>query len=253
MRKLLSLVLLLALLFLQAHECAAAIAQVSETTSANGNSTTLTSASISTTGASLIVVQCSSDKYTTTGVSNSGTADTWNLLSNYGDSSAGYTLIAYAFSPTTSSSQTFTCTFSNSSSGVENFIYVSAWSGTGTTSAVFQAVRGKNESGAETTTPGSITPVVSGELFITGTSNNSTGYPSPTITVPTSFTGIKSGGYLDDNYANNDAAYYVNSGAGAVNPTWTWANASSSTSSTMAAFCPSPGCPIAASFPGFIR
>jgi hypothetical protein len=114
-------------------------------------------------------------------------------------------------------------------------------------------VRGQNESGAETTTPGSITPVVSGELFITGTSNNSAGYSGSTITVPTSFTGIKSGGYLDDNYANNDAAYYVNSGAGAVNPTWTWANASSSTSSTMAAFCPSPGCPIAASFPGFIR
>jgi hypothetical protein len=242
MKKLLTLGLLLCGLMLP-FEASATISLVSSSYGSQNNGSTVTSGAINTTGATLIVVTCESN-VAPTGVSNTGTADSWNLLTTYGGSNA-YTVIAYAYAPATNTSQTFTCAIGSSDKG---YMTVMAWSGTLTTSAVLQT-----STGSTTVTPGSITPTVAGELFISSLSTrNSTS--CPTITPPGSFTEVLAGGGCPNaggNYNPADAAYYVNSGSGAVNPTWSITGSPSSNASSMAAFL--PAVTYSNGFPGFMR
>jgi hypothetical protein len=219
----------------------AAITQTNSTYAYNyGGSASKTTSSINTTGATLIVITCTGSQPISL-VSNSGTADTWNLLDNYGDSNAGYARISFAYAPTTSSSQTFTCTLSTSGT---IFVYVSVWSGTLSTGAVLQASTGQNDSGTYSTYPGSITPNTAGELFITAAISYDPNDPHDICgwnTPPTYFTAwqpINSGASGNTLWAT-DAAYYINSGTSIVNPTWpAICGSSPHAASAMAAFLP---------------
>jgi len=217
-------------------EAAAGIALVSSSSGTSTVSSTVTSSAINTTGATLIVVTCSS-KATISSVSNSGTTDNWSLLPTYG-SAAYYVLIAYTYAPITSASQTFTC---NVSSATYNFMTVTAWSGTLTTNAVYQT-----SVGSSAFSPGSITPITTGELFVSGiTTANSTACYA--ITPPVNFTETVVGGGCPNsasNYNRDDGAYYVNSGSGTVNPTWTLSGSALHEASTMAAFLPASSASI---------
>jgi hypothetical protein len=254
MKKLLVLGLMLCAL-LAPVEASATIALVSNYFNSNANSTTVVSGSISTTGASLIVVTCTS-AYTISSVSNSGTADSWNLLADYGGSNVGYTRMAYAYAPTTSSSQTFTCTFSSSASQHYNTITVLAVSGTMTTSGVLRTSVGLNDSGSTSVSPGSITPSIVGELIVSSAIGaDSISELCTSVTTPTSFTSL--GNICGANAVYNPAAagYYIPSSTSTVTPTWVFNNAAGAhAASEMAAFCPASGCTAPSyGFPGFIR
>ncbi|MGP8269123.1 MAG: hypothetical protein ACLQLH_03570 [Terracidiphilus sp.] len=235
MRKLFTALLLLAL-----PVCALGqITQIAATSAYASSASSVTSPAINTTGATLIVVMCGGSAMASPSAGNSGTADTWNNVGVRGSSTTYYTDIFYAYAPTTSSSQTFHC---SGSSGML-WIQVAVYSGTLTTSAVLQTSTGQTASGSTSTTPGSITPTQSGELFVSAAVNKDTSL---------SCTNANITGSLSD-FGNStcglytlatDAASYINSGTTAVNPTWTFTSSSgASASSTMAAFLPAASSP----------
>jgi len=217
-------------------EASATITLVSSAYNYAITSTSVTTAAISTTGATLIVITCNTIQ-PITGVSNSGTADTWNLLTSYGTTNY-YSRTAYAYAPTTSSSQTFTCSWSSSSVG---YISVSAWSGTLATSAVLQTSTGATETSSISVSPGSITPIGQGELFVSSAISYDASATCTGIPTPTSFTSVFA--VCGTHFLNAAAGYYINGGSGTVNPTWTFTGSTATVgTASMASFCPSSGC-----------
>jgi len=105
-------------------------------------------------------------------ITNSGTADSWTLLTAYGVSGSGanYSQLGYAYSPTTSAiGQAFTCTWSTNQSN--SAISVFGFSGTMTTSAVLDSSVGSSDSTSTSVTTPAIFPSVAGEVFVVLTSN----------------------------------------------------------------------------------
>jgi hypothetical protein len=118
--------------------------------------------------------------------------------------------IYYVFNPTVGPGHTFTC-----KSTIGQTLFVSAWSGTLTTSGVFDAQNGfSTTNSVNALQPGSITPAQSGELLVT----NIIALQNDTESINSSFT------IQDTQYRYSDFsawAYLVDAGFSAINPTWT--------------------------------
>jgi hypothetical protein len=181
-------------------------------TAATGNSSTVTTPPISTSGASLIVLV-----YTGAWVGRSAfltdSASNTNYWSGNGQvSSTPYgTQIVVLPNPLTSATHTFTSpALANSFPGLAVLAFSGAFGGA-------QALTGANTTSGTTVAPGSLTPATNGCLLVTGGSCNTV---SATLSINASFTvsdqvatGATSGGIA--------AAYLIQPTAAAANPTWT--------------------------------
>jgi hypothetical protein len=171
--------------------------------------TQTTSSSINTTGATLLhICQVNNGAITTPTDSKS---NTWTAGTLFSNSSQGVFVQGfYAFNPTVGSGHTFTNKSNTSFGG----IFVTAWSGTLTTSGVFQSPDTGTVNSATSIQPGSITPAGVGQLLVSCFQGENAG----TVSINDSFTILDSlslGGVPARN------AYLIDSSSSAINPTWT--------------------------------
>lgn len=193
---------------------------------ASSTGSSVTTGAIDTTGATLLVVLVSAYQHAPGTVSDSK-SNIWQTLTRRNGTNADIQLY-YAYNPTVGSGHTFSVSGSSYPS-----LFAAAFDGTVTTSAVFDQESGAGKTDNTHSTPGSITPAGSGELFITGAgaaNSNSLSFAA-------------SGGFtpnideqdLGSTYTGGALAYLVNTGSGAENPTWTVTNGDGP-SSAMACF-----------------
>lgn len=180
-----------------------------------GNSVTVTTTAIDTTGATLIVIVASTGSNNLFLPTDTGT-NRWIYIS--AANSVGSS-VYYVINPTTSATHTFTLTASFPSLA----ILVFTGDGAGPEKVTNNTVT------STTTTPGSITPSKNGALLITGFCAGS----ALTETINASFTiSDQAGGTTGQRVA---AGYLIQTTAGAANPTWT-ASGSATISSIMVSF-----------------
>ena len=196
---------------------------------------TITTASIDTTGCTLLVA-----------VLNGQGGDTWPatpITDNKSNVWHGLTLrsasgdkvqIWYSYTGNVGTGHTFTMSITNAS-GYFN-VAASGWKGTATDSTVFDVETGNAACSPSTScAPGSLSPAVSGEVAITGTGSDDS--PSA-LTVDTATSGFniidsaRSGEYFG-------TASKIDAASAAFNPTWTMTgNTDTTAPSAMAAFKP---------------
>lgn len=179
---------------------------------ASTNGLGFTTASIDTTGASLIVSVISDYVGETASVLTDSEGNTWTV-STATTASNTRCRIAYCVPSSTSASHTFTL---SGPAGMYPSLCVAAFSGTHATP--LDQANGTGTTGATSAQPGSVTPSEDGELIITGTSHEVVGALS-----------VNGGFTINDQEPSGGGtnigvsmAYYVQPTAGAINPTWSW-------------------------------
>jgi len=192
------------------------------------NSTSVTSGSIDTTGANLIVVAVNTYSVTTPTFTDSA-GNTWTSLTSQGSGQAR-SQIFYCFDPTTSS----THTFSISGGTIYPAVAVIALSG----AAAFDQENGASGSGSGSVAPGSMTPTEDDEIVVS-TFSDSNVAGSVTAT-PSGFTTL---GALNATSLSEgiDLAYQIQTAAAARNPTWTFGSGQTSWAATGATFTAAGG------------
>lgn len=183
-----------------------AIALVANTAAGSGDTNSVTTSSIDTTGATLLIVGSVSGNSVSGSISDSK-GNTWTPLTEYG--STGRSRLFYCVNPSVGSGHTFT----NTATAGNPSIFVLALSGTATSSP-FDVENGVS---ADTTgltyQPGSVTPSQNNEVVVTLVG----GRNSNPNTIDSGFT-------ITDQVttaARGSLAYLVQTTASAVNPTWT--------------------------------
>jgi len=191
-------------------------------TSASAGSTggnNVTTASVDTTGATLLVL-CVSCYGTGAPTVSDSKGNTWTSLTTRGATAIGFRM-HYCVPTSVGTGHTFTA----SSSGLSPSICAAAFSGAA-------AVPFEAESGGTSATPGSITPSEANELLVTGVS----WYPSGTVSLTGGFTLPEQVNYLAANHIGCGLAYLIQTSAAAANPTWSSTGGFSEVASAMAAF-----------------
>jgi hypothetical protein len=198
-------------------------------TAALGNSTTVTTSAINTTGAALIVVvyegsyNLNSPFIVTDSASNTNWFSSQPARSGvtvYGES------IFFIPNPTTNASHTFSVTGpANTFPGLAVACFSGVWGGA-------EKVTSQYTPTTTTVLPGSITPTANNALLVTGYSNNG---GTGTNTINASFT-------VADTLPNAGnagpvaLAYLIQTSAAAANPTWTTTGSNINATATMVSF-----------------
>jgi hypothetical protein len=199
----------------------ATIATVTSGSASNTGSGSATTASLDTTGATLLVAVCMDAS--TTGVTDSK-SNTWATA--VVQTTSGNTLgIYYVKNPTVGTGHTFTC------GSVVASISVAAFSGTDTTANVDQT-NSHFQAGTATIQAGSITPSASNEIVI-GAFGDADNHPP--YSIDSSYTIYAHANYVAGLAFGSALAYLIQTSAAATNPTWTFA-ASGSPYSAIASF-----------------
>lgn len=194
-----------------------AITLLTHVAAVNGNAAspiTITTASIDTTLATLLVAALASNGAATAPVLSDSKGNTWTLRTTY--ASAGQRVqLAYCSNPVVGAGHTFTLAGATSYPALA----VAGYSGTLLVSPY------DTENGAQTTissslATGSITPSMNGEVVVTGVSWNSSTNPN-TVSVDSGFTITDQAGPLSGAGLGAGLASLIQTTAGAVNPTWT--------------------------------
>jgi len=215
----------------QAKPVHAAITLVATSSATASSGDTITTPAINTTGASLIVVVGSTNSGTSTISDNKG--DTWHVLNTYTGGGDDIQLF-YAYAPSTSSTQTFTITGTGSAQYPS--LVVSAWSGTLTTAAVFDAQNGSSTtSGVTSFNTGSIAPTSTGELLIGGLGMGPCTSPTD-IALNSGFSVLGSNGVTGCQGEMVSSAYLVDSSMNAIGPQWSWSPITGPVVADIAAF-----------------
>lgn len=185
-----------------------AFSLVAHAQAVSGNSNSVTTTGIDTSGANLIVINMAFDSTTTLSDSKS---NTWTLLTNHNNGSI-HQRLAYCFNPTVGSGHTFTLTGSSDFPSIE----VQAWSGAAT--SPFDQENGAGATGSSVT-PGSITPGQDNELVVSGTAYDNT-FGNAALTAPASFTVSDGNGGAGGFAYGSTMGYWIQTTATAANPTW---------------------------------
>ena len=188
-----------------------------------------TTTAFDTTGADLIVLCVSS--YTGTPTVSDSQSNTWSPLTKQTEADASSQLY-YCASPTTSSAHTFTV---SSGSNTYDVLTVSAFSGSGASPFDVQngAVSALDNGAIQ---PGSITPSVNGEMIISGTAS----FTTHVLSVDSGLTITDQQLYTSGDCTGGALAYFVQTTAAAINPTWSHSGSNQS-SAVIASFKPAAG------------
>jgi hypothetical protein len=167
-------------------------------------------ATLNTTGATLLVAFL--DSYDAgAGAPNitDGKSNTWQYLTTYGIDSTHKVCIAYAYNPSVGTGHTF------QSNNTYSFGVVYAFSGTLTTSGVYDSGGGASGPLTSPFQPGSITPTA-GDLVICGFGNDGESMSAATIN-----SGFAAPILVTATAPQGAASYLLNAANSALNPTWT--------------------------------
>lgn len=225
---------LLVALLLWASPASAAYTLLGHTFSQSSGCANVTTGSVDTSGADLVVAGLSWG--TGAGTITDSKSNTWSALTTQVDGSAVSTRLSYVQGGTVGTGHTFT----GNASGQCPFIFVAWFSGS--VASPFDAETGADSAGAGATSkqPGAITPAGAGELFVTSTGTNG-GAPAYTLSDATCTMAITdSAGLSGGNAYGGGMGYCIHSGTGSINPTWGQA-AANYIPVRMAAFKPSGG------------
>lgn len=209
-------------------------AQITLLTHTTCTGSVCTTPAVNTTGATLIVCSYSVQSTSATDVCASSPSTTFTCLTHY-PSNSGNTQICYSFNPTTSATQTFSIGPTNAS------LFISAYTGTSITSAVFCSGTDKgHDSGGSAVSsiqPGSITPCESGDLSISVWSSFDGTGSITGLGIDSSFTITDTNVDTFGNINAGSMAYLVTS-SGAINPTWSKSAGTARMDVAIAAFRP---------------
>lgn len=192
-----------------------AAAFVSATTGAGGQNGG-TTASIDTTGASLLVAVCGGDPPASNFTVSDSKGNTWTALTEASGGGFPNGRMYYVANPTVGTGHTFTLGGTNIYAGIE----VASFSGITSTSPFDQqnGVAGSAaDGGTATAQPGSITPSENNELVVAGICVSD----SSTVTINSGMT-VAPGQipYAGGSNPTIAIAYIVQTTAAAINPTW---------------------------------
>lgn len=166
----------------------------------------VTTSGIDTTGASLLVVVMSA--YNETPVVTDSKSNTWTDLTVY--SATDRVLLSYCIGGTVGTGHTFTVT---TTAGYPS-ICAASYTSTGGTPA-FDKENGSGSAAVSTIQPGSVTPLNSNSLIVTGLAADQT-----TETVDGGFTERESVANVAAEHIQSAFADLIQTTASAVNPTW---------------------------------
>lgn len=199
---------------------------VAHTGQGSTNTNGFTTTSINTTGANLIVVAIDYDTAPTLADSFS---NVWTVAAGPVGSSGSDTVLYYCANPTVGSGHTFTITVTNGSP----VIFVQAWSGGA--SFPLNKTNGAGGGDAGTVQPGSITPGSNGELLVSSVFNADA---TNNVTINDSFSISDQLLQVNSEHFGGGAAYLIQAGGGAINPTWTNPSGSNLYAAAIASFVP---------------
>lgn len=173
-----------------------------------------TTSPIDTTGANLIVVAISDYAIQPASILSDSKSNTWNALTPaIGSAPYERTTLYYCYNPTVGAGHTFTAT--SPSGFTYPSINVSAWSGSA--ASPFDVENGGGSPGVSSIQAGSITPSANGELIIAANCFEHTAAWS----IDSGFTITDQDVYGGGNNFGGAMAYFVQTTAAAINPTWT--------------------------------
>ena len=193
-----------------------------------GFNTTVTTTAIDTTGADLIIVSVAGQaNAAAASLSSDSASNTWTKIKETDWNGRG-TNLYYCHAPTTSSSHTFTGDGSGQGCRVDVLAY------SGSAASPLDTFTFNAAAGITSIQPGSLTPAGAGELFVTSIGMDAGG----TMSIDSSFT-IEGQGTCGSWGGQDGMAYFVNSGSGALNPTWSFTSTQGGV--VMAAFIAAAG------------
>lgn len=238
--------LLIALALIAAEPAHAAIAHVVSTSAGSTGGTTVTTSSVDTTGANLLVVAVSYYGNTTDPVLSDNKGNTWTGLTAREQSGTTMSVRLYYCVPTSvGTGHTFTA-----GPGGTSYPTISVSAFSGAAASPYDQETGAATAGNVTSfQPGSITPSENNCVLVTGVSTAGTSH-----TINSSFNATST----DNSAANHlggGIAYKIQTTAGAENPTWSWTT-STSKAAAMASFkaaASSARDPLSATIPGVSR
>lgn len=189
-----------------------AIALVTNVEASASGSQNVTTGSIDTTGANLIVIAACTYNLGSGPTVTDSKSNTWAPLTKYQLANATTLRLYYCENPTVGSGHTFTVSTSLDYPSV----CVAAFSGVKTSSS-FDVENGTANASSSTIATGSVTPSEDNELVITGFCFGNTG----TASIDNGFTITGQKQYNSSVNMGGALAYKIQTTAAAVNPTWT--------------------------------
>jgi hypothetical protein len=231
---------------LGAESSHAAIAHVVSTSAGSASGTTVTTSSVNTTGANLLVVAVTYYGNTTDPVLSDSKGNTWTGLTAREQSGTTMSVRLYYCVPTSvGSGHTFTA-----GPGGTSYPTISVSAFSGAAASPYDQETGAATAGSVTSfQPGSITPSENNCVLVTGVSTGGTSHG-----VDSSFNATATDN-VGAQHLGGGIAYKIQTTAGAENPTWSWAT-SSSKASAMASFKAAASAardPLSATIPGVSR
>lgn len=179
---------------------------------AGGTANTVTSASLDTTGANLLVIVAI--WYAPAGVItvSDSKSNTWTPRTEYtsGGSNARVQ-IYYNVAGTVGTGHTFTV------AGTSKFPSIWVLAASGSHGTPYASENGANTSSATSLQPGSVTPPEDGCLVVTGLDC----YTGTSANIGSGYTAMVED-YLASNHLGGGGAYLIQGTAAAINPTWSW-------------------------------
>lgn len=178
--------------------------------------TDATTASLVTTGATLIVIGLENiANNINTGTVTDSASNTWSYGTQFNGSSGRISRMAYCVNPTTSGTHTFT--YAALQGANYPVIAVAAFSNTPSGSFVSEAAGAETVAAGTTVQPGSITPGNANNLLVTFVG----GDPYSAISINMSFSTTDTLGKVGGITQGGALAYLIQTAATARNPTWT--------------------------------
>jgi len=186
-----------------------------QSTSASGTANTVTTSAIDTTGANCIILGCSYQVSSGPTLTDSQ-SNTWTALTESAYTSNVAAKLFYCVNPKTSATHTF------SMNGTTIYPSIGVLAFTEVNLVPFDVENGANNGTAQATiATGSITPTKDDELLVTVLGFHNSGLP---VSIDNSFTVVTSQNFLGSNHYGLGLAYKIQTGAAAINPTWTRTN-----------------------------
>lgn len=188
----------------------------------------VTTSSINTTGANLIVVNTAWYNGVGDPTLSDSKINSWTGLTGRLSGANESQRLFYCFNPTVGSGHTFTLAGSTTAPAIG----VSAWSGAGT--SPFDQQNGATNLGASTLSTGSVTPGQDNELVISGicVTNNGGG----AVSINGGFTITNTVAFSSGNHEGVSMAYLIQTTATAANPQWNATNSADSLTASIATF-----------------